>query len=510
MSKSASVIEEIAASARRHPERPAVVARDRELSYGELAMWAARIRAGLPRAGEGARLGILTGDDAATYAGILAILASGAAYVPLNRKNPPERNRRIAGDAGVSAILASGEPGAALPADVGAPVIPIDGLIETGTDGEGDGFAPAPLGGDALAYILFTSGSTGRPKGVPISHGNLSALFRAADEAGHAMQPQDRVLQMCELTFDLSVYPLFGALRGGAALVVVPERGIGYMNIATALQAQAVTVAVMVPSVLGYLERFFDELSLPALRLSLFCGEALPLALAERWRGCAPQAEIVNTYGPTEATVFCTDYRLPRREALALNGTVAIGRPFTGVSTAIVPPGAETAGPADAGGAQGELCIAGPQVMAGYWGDAEKTAAAFLEIGGERYYRTGDLVERDASGELLYRGRMDSQVKVDGHRVELGEIEHHARTQLGDGLVAAVCAPDDAGAARIALFVSAAAVDRQALEGHLKARMPHYMQPKEIVVLDEMPVNLNGKIDRPALAARLRDGGARD
>ena len=261
-------------------------------------------------------------------------------------------------------------------------------------------------------------------------------------------------------------------------------------------------LALMGPSVLSYLHRFFGELSLPSMRLNQFCGEALMQGIVSEWAKCVPNARIENVYGPTEATIFCTRYSWTRERAdsESVNGIVPIGEAMPGTVTYVI----DDEGRPCKDGERGELCLAGDQVMSGYWNDPERTAEAFVNIstGGKNVsaYRTGDIAYVNETGQLIFCGRKDSQVKLDGHRVELGEIEHFAHLFLGAPNAAAILEKDATGIDRLRLFVAGREVDEKSLEDYLKANLPDYMWPHRITFLPELPLNLNGKIDRPALA----------
>lgn len=480
-----------------HADRTALVAAGRSHTYRDLAAHVA----GIARlVGTGDTVGILAYDDVETYAAIFAVWLSGKAMVPLSPAHPAERNAAILAQAEPSVVLGSrDEAFATLAPRTTARFVRTGGVREDGAPLPGAGVSP-----DAVAYVLFTSGSTGVPKGVPITHAALDAFLAAFDALGLGIDANDRVLQMFELTFDLSLMSYCVPLTRGAAVHTVPPDGIKYLEVCRVLEEGRVTCALMVPSILAHLRPYFDELALPDLRASLFCGEALPDDLARRWSACAGNARVWNVYGPTEATIFCTAYECVRGAAYkATNGVVGIGRPMQGVEVAVVD---ERGDPVAAEG-RGELVLAGAQLTHGYWRDPERTARAFFTRDGRRFYRTGDLCSRDADGDLRYHGRIDHQVKVQGYRVELAEIEHHARELAGLDHLAAVAVPDGAGNNVIDLFVERLDGDPAALASGLAARLPSYMLPARIVGLDALPLNANGKIDRPALAARA--GAAR-
>jgi D-alanine--poly(phosphoribitol) ligase subunit 1 len=355
---------------------------------------------------------------------------------------------------------------------------------------------------------LFTSGSTGTPKGVPIYHRNMEAFFRALlHRDDFDFRADDRFLQMFDLTFDLSIMSAFAPLLLGASSFIPASRGAGYLNVLRVLERERITVALMVPSVLAFLERYFDEIRLPHLRYALFCGEALPASLAAKWSACVPHGRVFNVYGPTEATIFCTSYEVPKEEASILShqGVVSIGKAMDGTRLLV----RNENGALAKSGELGELCLAGDQVTNRYWRNAEKTEAAFTQLSDgdtvTNVYRTGDLAfERD--GYYLYCGRIDFQVKIAGYRVELGEIEFHARQMPGVVDAAAVARKDAAGNYVLRLFLlSRDSVDDEAVTGYraqLGRALPSYMVPHKIEILSTFPLNQNGKVDRRRLLER--------
>lgn len=499
-----SVVQRFVQNVERFPERPALWARGVARSYAATSRAAAAIFDQLRSSGlaDAPRIGIVTGDDFHTYAAILAILANGSAYVPLNKKNPVARNLVVAREADLAAVVSTseGELREALHQEYGSGLPWIDASTEDRQDG---GLLEAPsASSDSLAYVFFTSGSTGTPKGVPITHGNLNQFMSVMLDSGlYQFQPEDRCLQMFELTFDLSVMSLFLPLATGACCYVVPDTRVGYVATLKVLRDEKISVALMVPSLLVYLEPFLGDLRLESLRLSMFCGEALPEAVTEKWHVVAPDAVIENVYGPTEATIFCLRYLWSPTDspAKAVNGVVPIGVPFPGMQAALLGENGQQILSKDE---KGELLLIGGQVTEGYWRNPEKTKEAFVEIdtgsGGVRAYRTGDLCFVNEDGDFIYSGRLDSQIKVDGHRVELGEIEHHLRELIERSNLAVVDAI--VGKRRqLVLFLEQPEEDWDALGKRLRERVPEYMIPKHVRYIDSLPLNLNGKVDRPRL-----------
>jgi len=301
-------------------------------------------------------------------------------------------------------------------------------------------------------------------------------------------------LQMFELTFDLSVFSFLVPLSVGASVYPIPQKRMAYLEVAEMLEGKQITVALMVPSVINYLKPYFEELYLPKLRYSLFCGEALYHENLCGWAQCVPRAKIENLYGPTEATIFCIRYEWERGEAPHPEGKgiVPIGRAMEGMDAFKL-----TGGGLDE---EGELCLSGAQVTAGYWNNPAKTAEAFgTTKDGQKFYRTGDLCKMDRKGDFLYLGRIDNQVKIDGHRVELEEIEFHARVFCADKQVVAVVKTSETGFHSIVLFIESDEDLQSGLEENLKKYIPGYMIPQKIITVPLFPLNGNGKIDRKAL-----------
>ena len=490
-----SVLSRFVECVKQHPDSTAIVVDDRSYTYAELAGLSAAMCGLLVSHGieRGDRVGIFMEDNVYTYASLLGILACGACYVPLNAHNPLERNRGIVDDAGIKAVLYTEEEDKARElagsasarcqafhnqvVSISDPLLPVDHV-------PGD-----------LCYLLFTSGTTGKPKGVPIYHRNLSAFLYMMLESGrYAFDRNDRFLQMFELTFDLSVFSYLIPLSVGASLYPIPRKRIAYLEVADILDAKEITVALMVPSVINYLKPYFGEIRLPKMKYSLFCGEALYHDTLASWALCVPHAKIENLYGPTEATIFCMRYEWDSGEPPHPQGKgiVPIGKAMEGM----VVFNANEHNSSE----EGELCLSGEQVTSGYWNNPGKTAEAFGKTdSGNTFYRTGDLCKVDQTGNFLYLGRIDNQVKIDGHRVELEEIEFHTRAFCGDQQVIAVVHTSGAGAYYILLFIESKKEIRKGLEEYLRKQLPVYMIPKAIVTVDVFPLNSNGKTDRKAV-----------
>jgi len=406
-------------------------------------------------------------DDLNTYASIFALWMEGKAYVPLHPNWPNERNESILQQIGCSHILESCNA-------------PYQGdLLDDWT----------VTSDDDLAYVLFTSGSTGKPKGVPLTRGNLASFVSAFWDMGYELSEQDRCLQCFDLTFDLSVMSYLVPILRGACVYTVPFDAVKYLAICGLMEEHQLTFALMTPSTIQYLRPYMDELNFPAMRYSLFCGEALPLETTDMWAKCLPNAVIDNVYGPTEDTIFCTYYRYKRGAGnKAHNGVLSIGKSMTSGQVAIF---------------DGELCLAGKQLTPGYWQNPEKNAEAFFEKDGIRWYRTGDLCTMDDDGDLMFVGRKDSQVKIQGFRIELGEIEHHARQYYKDCNLLVMAYDNSEGTTSLAMFIELPEEENSAFVEYLKSKMPNYMIPGKFIYLEKFPVNSSNKIDRSKLKSML-------
>jgi amino acid adenylation domain-containing protein len=509
-------------SAEKFAERPALVVNGETFSYsalcGHVQQLAATIRATEPEAYPLAA--VFAYRSLTAYSGVLGILASGKGYVPLNPKFPVERSRKMLALSGCRVLIVGKEAFGQLAQllegiDKALTVILPDvqdasevasahathRFIAAGELSAAQNVVVPQVSPSATAYLLFTSGSTGQPKGVPISHSNVcSYVAYTCDRYG--VNENDRLSQEFDQTFDLSVHDMFVCWERGACLYSVPERSV--MAPAKFIRDHALTLWFSVPSVVGALTRLrlLQPGGLPSLRYSLFCGEPLPAAYAQAWQEAAPQSIVENLYGPTEATIAISNYRweAARSQQESLNGIVPIGKVFDGQKVEVID---ESRNPV-AVGEPGELCLSGSQVTTGYWNNPEKTREQFVHLAdsnGTLWYRTGDLVKRDENGALLYLGRIDYQVKIRGHRVELQEIEEAVRKACGSPQVVTVPWPvrNGSGDGVVAFISGLESIDQAGIIGYCSGQLPEYMVPRKIYLLQEMPLNVNGKIDRKKL-----------
>ncbi|MHB8580333.1 MAG: AMP-binding protein [Ignavibacteriaceae bacterium] len=443
-------------------------------------------------------VGFLIFDDLESYASVFGILYAEMGFVPLNPDNPIDRNISIIKQAGLKVILTSKDNlELQKSAEVeGFTLVNIKEIIDAKIN-----LTVAKTNEEEIAYILFTSGSTGIPKGVPLSRKNLNSFVDAFFKLGYNIDEKDKFLQMFDMTFDLSIMSYVIPLCLGACVYTIPAGGIKYAAVYSLLEEQEISFALMVPSILTYLRPYFDEIRLEHLKYSLFCGEALYVDIVGEWSKCVPNALIQNVYGPTEATIFCSTYTIPENfsKIKNFNGSVCIGKAMDNMELAIFDENNSLLRQ----GEKGELCLAGKQLTPGYINNELKNKEVFFVASSDgiqkRYYRTGDLAFVDENGDFMYSGRIDFQIKIQGFRVELGEIEHHVRQFTKLNNVAAVAFEKNTGVVQIHLFLENYAGEINDIRVHLKSKVPIYMIPAEISSITSFPLNVNGKVDRKAL-----------
>src|SRR5579884_2311147 len=493
----------VAKIARIHSARPALWAKGELLTYAELFERAGRIAAALERSGVGPgdRVAILSERSSSAYVAILGALLAGAAYVPLNTRFPADRNRRIVERSGARALICSDAQAHSLP-EIIAGSGDLEVLVASAITGDAPDIPPCDSDAGTLAYVFFTSGTTGVPKGVPISHDNVFAYLRGIRTLTE-VEPEDRVMQVVDLTFDLSVHDIFLARTSGACLYSIPENGT--LLCTRFVEEHGGTHWLSVPSAAALVKQagLLTPGCMPSLKYTFFCGEALTGTVAESWAAAAPRSEITNIYGPTEATVAFSAFRYIPGQA-SPPAVVSLGEPFPEQHMGLF-----TADGERGEGDVGEICLSGSQVTEGYWMAPEITAERFFEAEGRRWYRTGDLGRYVANEGYSYLGRADRQVKIRGFRVELQEIENAVRKAAGCDLAAVVPWPlDESGAALgCVAFTVGGSITSDVLD-QLREVLPDYMVPSRLERIDEMPLNANGKIDHRALSEHL--GGAKN
>ncbi len=451
--------------------------------------------------------------DPLVVASFLACLKAGHPYVPVDCFSvPPERVARIVAQVGACQdaaplVLALEEmPALDAKCDMRARH-EIEELSRAGGASQRAHWAC----GEDLAYVLFTSGSTGDPKGVMVTADCLDNFCGWACGLGGIAKEGKVFLNQAPFSFDLSVYELSMALSMGGTLFCLAKQTQDSMRAQlAALSDSAANVWVSTPSfaAMCLASKEFDEAVLPGLELFLFCGETLPNSVAAQLMERFPRAKVLNTYGPTESTVAVAAIEVTP-EMAASAAPLPVGRPRPGTRLRIV-----AADGADApAGEWGEIVIEGDTVARGYLGRPDLTQAAFgtaLLDGHEvRSYRTGDEGRLDETGALHYHGRLDLQVKLNGYRIELGDIEGNIAKLPQVAQVAVVCAVKDGRVNHLVAHVVSAVPRAESdfreglkLKEAMKESLPHYMIPKKIVFCDSLPTTPNGKVDRKALQAR--------
>jgi len=518
-------------SAARSPDRPAVAAGGRSLTYSELDRLSNQVARVLLAQGvaPGDRVGVLAPKSAASVVGIFGTLKAGACYVPLDPGAPAGRLSAIMRDSGIAVVLADVRRAPAVSALAGS-VPQLRTVIVVGPhwgDEGGGGAAAAqpaelavlsweavlaepggPVDGELaietdLAYILYTSGSTGTPKGVMISHRN-SLTFVAWAAACAGLGEQDRVCSPAPLHFDLSVFDIFATCRAAACMVVVPQGASTFpVRLAEKMEKERISVWYSVPSVLTMLVTYGNlaGFDLSRLRVVIFAGEVFPVKHLRRLMAALPHARYLNWYGPTETNV-CTAFEVPPAGA---PDPVPIGTACANTDVfAVASDGRRVSRP----GEMGELYVRGPSLMQGYWAQPDKTHEVlvpnpFQAAYRETVYRTGDLVTRDENGNYIYVGRQDGMVKTRGYRVELGEVEAalYEHPAIHEAVVLPV--PDELLGSRLRAVIrrdATGGLTREQVLDHCRQRLPGYMVPDVVEFCEALPRTSTGKVDRARLA----------
>ncbi|NPD29818.1 non-ribosomal peptide synthetase, partial [Corallococcus exiguus] len=479
------------AQVRRAPEAVAAVFEGTQLTYAQLDAHANQLAHALRRRGVGpeVRVALSVERSLDIVMGLLGILKAGGAWVPVDPLLPRERLAFMLEDSAAQVLVTQQPLLARFPEALHARALCLDtereSLARESTDAPVTGVTPANM-----AYLLYTSGSTGTPKGTAVEHRGVANLV-THEAVAYGIGPGSRVLQFASLSFDLSVEEIFTTLCNGATLVLAPlEKLMPGAPLPVLLREQELSVVSLTPAALAAT----SSEGLPNVRTVISGGEALPADVAARW---APGRRLLNTYGPTEATVIAT-----LGEVVADGNVPTIGKPLANVRVYVLDPQGQPVPM----GVRGELHIGGVGVARGYAGRPGLTAERFVpdafsgEVGA-RLYRTGDVVRWRTDGQMDFVGRIDSQVKVRGFRIELGEVETALTRQPGVS-EAVVLVRGDGADKRLVGYVVAKdghALDVDTLRTGLRQGMPEYMVPGALMVLDALPLNANGKVDRRAL-----------
>lgn len=466
-------------------------------TYKEFGKHVSKIRDRINKLEEGVNyIGLVANDDIQTYASIFALWLESKAYLPLHPEQPYERNIEVLGQMGIVTILDSSD----VTKYTSSHVVNTQDLcfknyfLELNDN----------INDNNLAYILFTSGSTGKPKGVMINGKNVGAFMESFWNTGIEINENDKCLQIFDLTFDVSIQSFLVPLTKGACVYTIPHNQIKYSYVFGLLEDHKITFGAMAPSMLRYLKPYFNEIYLPEMKTCIVTAEASPLNLVSEWQKCIPNATIYDFYGPTEATIYCTYYKVKRNnQNKTLNGMLSIGKPLKNVEAIIVDENNEIL----SRGQKGELCVAGDQITQGYWNNPKKNTEVFFEkeYKGilQRFYHTGDLCFIEEKGNLMLYGRLDSQVKVQGYRVELGEIEFHARKHLEGINTVVIPFLNKSNNTELVIFIEGDKVNKISLENYLKSKLPSYMIPARMVLVPLFPLNSNDKVDKIKLKQKL-------
>jgi len=504
-----NLAELVARSAAQNDSVTALEIGDAEISYARLWETAGEIAARILEVCERpARVGLCANRTLSAYAGYLAVLRLGATVVPISPGSPAQRAAEVVRLGELDAVICDENLDEAYLATMTGDTVAyirLDSADPAGDCAGSDIPLPATEPGE-FAYILFTSGSTGVPKGVPVTHG--SVLFYLDHViARYGLGPGARMSQNFELTFDLSVFDLLAAFASGAT-IIVPTRGEMLMPVSYAVRRR-LTHWFSVPSLAAHAMRTRRLVAdaMPDLRWSLFCGEALTREQATAWAAAAPNSTVENLYGPTELTIHCSAYRLPRPPQecpQTANGTVPIGAIAQGLDWIVLGPDLR---PAE----DGELCVRGPQRLQGYldplddrgrfvaWSPGDEPATIYDggEMTPDHWYRTGDRV-KVSHGVLVHHGRMDRQIKLRGFRIEPGEVEAAVRTVEGVESAAVVLCPGADGGGLVCVYTGHAVEDTVARA--VAEILPGYMVPGCFLQRDALPLTDNGKTDYVEIA----------
>jgi D-alanine--poly(phosphoribitol) ligase subunit 1 len=488
------------------PNRPAIWLDGQFTSYVDLlrmaTSYASVVRASPDFAGP---IGIYAQRSLPAYTGVLAATLCNVPFVPLNPRFPNERLGSIACMSDLAFIIAD-DPNSARTLELKKLIPSRSRFLSPGGDFDQNSLEKSiprfeERTDEKFAYIMFTSGSTGAPKGVGVSQQNVCKYVSSMIDL-LKLTPADRFTQLFDFSFDLSVHDLFVTWASGGCLYVLPQSRA--LNPISFVKEHELTHWFSVPATAAFAMRLrqLTPNAMPSLRVSLFCGEALSRTIADAWLEAAPQSLLYNLYGPTEATIAITAYEYRDGRQQVDGSLVPIGWPLPDQEAIVVRANGSIADAME----DGELYLGGSQLSSGYLNNEQETRERFTNRSfagnlSQRWYKTGDIAANTASAGLVFKGRVDDQVKINGYRVELLEIESALRREGGTALVAAIPWPlNQSGMAEgIVAFMCGAAKNPADIIKSCARVLPFYMVPRKIISIDEMPRTVSGKIDRVAL-----------
>ena len=435
-------------------------------------------------------IGIVCFDEIETYAAIFATWFSGRGIVPLNPKFPVARNKDIITKSGTNTIISAREGINQLIENSSITAIfPREKKVQLNS-------IKLPTLENQLYYILTTSGSTGTPKYVPIYESNVDAYCDGFFQLFPELEENVNFLQTYDLTSDAAYTGFLMPLLRGACIYTVPDNQFKFLSISKLMMNKRINWVKLTPSVLAYLTEYKNRMSVSHIKKIFFGGEPLTIKLIEQWEKSFPKSEIINLYGPTETTISSHAYRFKSSKMPnELNGIISIGKPFPKVECIIIDNENQKIKPKE----KGELCIGGKQVMSNYLNLTIGNNIFHYDSTGKKYYKTGDLVQKDEDGYYYFLGRIDDQVKVQGYRINLIEVEHAAKSILKDQKVIAVASEKAIGIKRLYLFIVNYKGDCQELKQKLCKKLPPQMVPEEIISIKDIPFTASGKTDRKTL-----------